>query len=264
MLHNYLLKTKRLFFLGCIYSLLFSACRPSVDLPQVMELTILDKRNIAERIFEMIDSDENYQILNQTEYADAYAYLDNSIDFLTDSELLLHRTDYNWKVYILDEEGTNAFATPGGYIYFDKGLLNKIESESAFMHLLAHEISYVDKGLISQKLQDNYGLQILLDLALGSTVETAEELLGTLYNEAFDTSTVEQADDFMLELACEKGYDADSLKWFLQYNSTITWLDVHATENLEQRLLFIRDYECATLDSMNVSTNAYSDFLDDL
>ncbi len=265
MLQNYLLKTKQLLLLFCAFSLMFSACDTEVEIPPVMELTAEDRRNIANRILELITNNESYEILDRTEYAAAYEYLDNYVNFITDSGTLTHRTTYNWKVHIInDDEGTNAFTTPGGYIYFDKGLLKAISSESTFMHLLANEISYADKGFVSQKLQDNYGLQLLLDLALGSTVETAEELLNSLYSQPFDQNSVEEADNFMLELACEKGYDADLLKWFLQNNSTITWLDVHPTDSLDDRLNFIRDYECAVLDSMSISTDTYGEFLSKL
>jgi len=265
MLQNYLLKTKHLFLLGCICSLMFSACSTDLEIPTVTELTTEDMQNIANRIFNLITADENYEILDRNEYTEAYEYLDNYIGFMTNSELLTHRTNYSWKAYIIDdEEGTNAFTTPGGYVYFDKGLLKSINSEAAFMHLLANEISYADKGFVRQKLQDNYGLQLLLDLALGSTVETAEELLNTLYNQPYDLGSVEQADDFMLQLACEKGYDADLFKWFLQNNSTITWLDIHPTEELDTRLNLIRDYECATVDSTSISIDTYGEFLSKL
>jgi len=265
MIQNYLLKTKQLLLLGCICSFIFSACNADIELPQVMELTVEDRQNIANRILEIITANETYEILDRDEYAEAYQYLDNSVGFLTDSELLTNRNNYNWKVHIInDDEGTNAFATPGGYIYFDTGLLKTIDSEAAFIHLLANEITYADKGFVSQKLQDNYGLQLLLDLALGSTVATAEELLNTLYNQPFDLSSVEEADNFMLELACQKGYDADLFKWFLQNNSTITWLDIHPTNSLDTRLNFILDYECSTLDSMSISMDTYEEFLNNL
>lgn len=263
MLHNYLLKTTKLLLLFCTCSLIFSACGKSVEIPPVIELTVEDKRNIANRILDIITVNENYEILDRDEYAEAYEYLDNHINFITDSELLTHRTSYNWKVHIIDDEGTNAFTTPGGYIYFDKGLLEAIGSEATFMHLLANEIAYADKGFVSQKLQNNFGLQLLLDLALDSTVETAEELLNTLYNKPFDQNSAKEADDFMLELACEKGYDAGSLHWFLT-NTPITWLDLHPNGELDARLGAINAYECTLLDSMSVSIDTYGDFLSKL
>lgn len=265
MLQNFLLKTKHFFLLGCICSLIFSACSADVDILPATELTTQDMRNIADRILDLITADENYEILDRNEYAEAYEYLDNYVSFMTDSGLLTHRSDYSWKVHIINEEdSTNAFTTPGGYIYFDKKLLETINSETAFMYLLANEISYADKGFASQKLQDNYGLQLLRDLALGSTVETAQELLNVLYSQPYGVSSVEQADDFMLQLACEKGYDAELFKWFLQNNSNITWLDTHPTEQLDARLNLIREYECATIDSTSISTDTYGEFLSKL
>ena len=265
MLQNLLLKTKHLLLFTCLCVLIFGACRIETDIPPIMELTTEDRRNIAESILDLITANENYEILDKNEYAEAYAYLDNYVSFMTNSTVLEHRTDYNWTAYIIgDETGTNAFTTPGGYIYFDKGLLKRISSEAAFMHFLANEISYADKGFVSKKLQDNYGLQLLLDLALGSTVETAEELLNTLYNKPYDQNSVEQADDFMLELACEKEYDAGLFKSFLQNNDTIVWLETHPTNSLDTRLNLIRDYECVNQDSVGVTMDTYSEFLSKL
>jgi len=257
MLQNYLLKTNSL-LLGCVCLFIFSACSTETISPQVTELTVEDKKNIADRILNFMVVDENYEILNRSEYAEAYGYLDNYINFIKNSELLTHRTAYNWKIHIIDdEEGTNAFTTPGGYIYFDTGLLKAISSEAAFMHLLANEIAYADKGFVTQKLQDNYGLQILVDLALGSSVDS-EQLLNVLYNQPFDQANVEQADDFMLELACEKEYDADLLHWFLRNNDSITWIDVHPNGDLDARLAAINAFECTTPpDSINISSDTF-------
>ena len=261
MLYNYLLKTIQLLLPLYIGSLMFSACSPDIELPQVMELTVEDRQNIAERILDIITVNENYEVLDRAEYAAAYEYLDNYINFITDSELLTHRTSYKWRVYIInDEEGTNAFTTPGGYIYFDKGLLKAIGSEATFMHFLANEIAYADKGFVSKKLQDNFGLQLLLDLALDSTVETAEELLNTLYNQPFDRNSTEEADEFMLELGCEKGYDTGAFHWVLT-NNDIAWVALHPNGELDARLGAINAYECETLDSMSVSTDTYQEFL---
>jgi len=265
MLKNYLLKIN-LLLLGSVCSFIFSACSTEPTVPQATELTVEDKQNIADRIFDFIMADDNYEILDRGEYAEAYEYLDNYINFITDSELLTHRTDYNWKVHIInDDEGTNAFTTPGGYIYFDKKLLQTINSEAAFMHLLANEIAYADKGFATQKLQDNYGLQILIDLALGSTVDS-EQLLNILYNQPFDQSSVGQADDFMLELACEKGYDAGLLHWFLINNSNnLTWINIHPNGDLDARLASFNAYECMTPpDSTNISQDIYGEFLSKL
>ena len=261
MLQNYLLSTLHLFLFSLICLLTFSACEPKVDIQPLMELTIQDKRNIADGIFDLISANDNYEILDRNEYADAYQHLDQYVTTITSSDLLTHRTAYKWTAHIINnEQGTNAFVTPGGYAYFDLGLLRKIDSEDAFMHLLAHTINYADKDIINQKLQDNYGLQLLLDLALDSNIETVEELLNTLYSLKYDLNDVEASDDFMLELACEKGYDASLLRWFLLNNSDITWLDLHPTNSLDTRLNFIRDYQCTPTNQQNI-TDSYQEFL---
>ena len=56
--------------------------------------------------------------------------------------LSLHseRPDLNWQFGVLDSPNINAFATPGGYIFITKGLLERMKSESELAGALAHEI----------------------------------------------------------------------------------------------------------------------------
>jgi predicted Zn-dependent protease len=44
---------------------------------------------------------------------------------------------------ILDNPNVNAFATPGGYIYINRGLIIFLQSEAQLVAVLAHEIGYV-------------------------------------------------------------------------------------------------------------------------
>lgn len=219
------------------------------------DLTIEDERNIASRIHNIILDDQYYPVLDSEIYIEAYDYLTQKINILTNCELVEHRDDYEWTIYILDNEtGTNAFATPGGYIYFDKGLLKAIDSEASFMNLLANEIAYADKGFVRAKLEARYGLSILIDLALGSMVGNESELLGILYDTPYNVAVAEQADAYMLELACDKNYDAAHLKDFFINQNYITWLQTHPTDSLDKRVSNISQFNCVN-DSTSISGN---------
>ncbi len=245
MLRNDLLNNT-LFLIACMICL-FSSCSDKEEIPMLTELNLLDEVNIAMRIHDIIVASESYDLLTINETADNY--LKEKIQSLTKCELVEHHT-YDWKVFVLDSENTNAFTIPGGYIYFDKGLLKVIDSEASFMNLLANEIGYADKGYANAKLQDSYGLSLLFDLALGSTLNVENELLNTLYSQAYTPDVVEEADDYMLRLACEKGYDPAQLSGFLNtleaYNMLIDWLDTHPTNSLTDRLENFDNYNCTT------------------
>lgn len=49
---------------------------------------------------------------------------------------------YDFRVGILEEEGLNAFALPGGVILVTSGLLEKMESENELAFVLAHELGH--------------------------------------------------------------------------------------------------------------------------
>ena len=182
MIKNYLSKSNTLILICCIFVFVFSACEEN-EIPD-MNLTLSDEVDIATRIHDIIISNTNYDILSLNQEAENY--LEEKVGILTECELVEHDA-FDWKLFVIDSENTNAFTIPGGYIYFDKGLLEIIDSEGAFMNLLANEISYADKGFARAKLEAHYGLSLLFDLAIGSTVDIGNDLLNTLYKKAYIT-----------------------------------------------------------------------------
>ena len=53
------------------------------------------------------------------------------------------RPDVPYRFYIVDTEGVNAFALPGGHIYVNRGLIERTENVSELAGVLAHEIGHV-------------------------------------------------------------------------------------------------------------------------
>ncbi len=52
------------------------------------------------------------------------------------------KTPYHFSISIADDEQSNAFALPGGFIVVNKGLLEKATSENEIFFVLAHEIAH--------------------------------------------------------------------------------------------------------------------------
>ncbi len=73
---------------------------------------------------------------------------------------------FTFKV-IDDPETVNAFAMPGGYIYFYSGLLLKAENTAEVMGVMGHEVAHVTERHVAERLVKAYGLQALLNMALG-------------------------------------------------------------------------------------------------
>ena len=51
----------------------------------------------------------------------------------------------DWHFHIVDDPSINAFAVPGGYIYVNKGLIERTANLSELAGVLAHEIAHVTR-----------------------------------------------------------------------------------------------------------------------
>lgn len=56
-----------------------------------------------------------------------------------------YRKNVDYKFRILDSTEINAFASPNGYIYITKGLLDIVESDSELAFVIAHEMGHIEK-----------------------------------------------------------------------------------------------------------------------
>jgi predicted Zn-dependent protease len=53
------------------------------------------------------------------------------------------RPNLQWEFIVLDTEGVNAFAAPGGFVFVTKGLLGLIRNEAELAGVLGHEVIHV-------------------------------------------------------------------------------------------------------------------------
>ena len=54
-----------------------------------------------------------------------------------------HRPDLDYKFRILDSPVVNAFAVPGGYVYFTRGIMAHFNNEAELAGVLGHEIGHI-------------------------------------------------------------------------------------------------------------------------
>lgn len=55
------------------------------------------------------------------------------------------RSDLEWRFFIVDSPEVNAFAVPGGFIYVNRGLIERAENMSEVAGVIGHEIGHVVK-----------------------------------------------------------------------------------------------------------------------
>src|SRR5690606_30412708 len=54
-----------------------------------------------------------------------------------------HRPDLPYEFKIVDSPVVNAFAVPGGYVYFTRGIMAHFNNEAEFAGVLGHEIGHI-------------------------------------------------------------------------------------------------------------------------
>ena len=68
------------------------------------------------------------------------------------------RPNLNWEFIVLDTDGVNAFAAPGGIIHITRGALGLIKNEAELAGVLGHEITHVTEkhtiGAIAEEQHD--------------------------------------------------------------------------------------------------------------
>src|SRR5215216_1730653 len=91
--------------------------------------------------------------------------LNRYINVLGDSiARLTNRPDLPWQFFIVNAAEVNAFAVPGGYIYVNRGLIERAQSLSQLAGVLGHEIGHVVKRHSIKQMEQQQGAQIGVQL----------------------------------------------------------------------------------------------------
>ena len=76
-----------------------------------------------------------------------------------------HRPHLDYQFRILDSPVINAFAVPGGYVYFTRGIMAHFNNEAEFAGVLGHEIGHVTARTLWCKCLSNSYTPVYLSRA---------------------------------------------------------------------------------------------------
>lgn len=108
---------------------------------------------------------------------------------------------YNFH-YVDDPRFVNAFALPGGQVFFGRGLLSLLETEDELASILGHEISHVDARHCIERLQ--YELK-MRKLGLGGLYRLGKPAV-LLFQAGYTKEQETEADRLGLEMSVAAGY----------------------------------------------------------
>ncbi len=81
------------------------------------------------------------------------------------------RPNLNWTFIVLDTDGINAFAAPGGYMHITRGALALLQNEAELAGVLGHEISHVTGKHTIHAIQKNKAVQAGASAAHSAVVQ---------------------------------------------------------------------------------------------
>jgi predicted Zn-dependent protease len=176
---------------------------------------------LGKEVSEEIAKEASIKILSPSAYPDVYALLNNIRDQILNSGKIAYKDEFAWEMHVIENDTVqNAFATPGGYVYVYTGLIKYLDHADDLAGVLGHEIAHADKRHTIRMLQKQYGLQVILAVALGNDPNTlaqiAAELGGQLAGLKFSRDYETEADMSSVEYLSATEFACNGAASFFQ------------------------------------------------
>ncbi len=146
------------------------------------------------------------------------------------------RPNLPWTFIVLDTDGVNAFAAPGGYVHITKAALALMKNEAELAGVLGHEIIHVTEKHTIRAIQKNKAVQMGAAETLSNNSALMQKAVGATYDSiverGFGRAEENESDEKGIVLANKIGYAPGGLGSFL------TTLKDRNKDSKEKRGLF--------------------------
>jgi predicted Zn-dependent protease len=123
------------------------------------------------------------------------------------------RPGLDWQFVVLDTDGVNAFAAPGGFVHITRGLLGLMKNEAELAGVLAHEIIHITGKHTVNAIQKGDTFKLASDevgasggMTQGLVTRMAQAVYSDVLNNKFSRNDENDADDKGVQLANKIGY----------------------------------------------------------
>lgn len=192
-----------------------------------------------------------------------------------------HRPKLDYQFRVLDSPVVNAFAVPGGYVYFTRGIMAHFNNEAEFAGVLGHEIGHITARHSAQQQSQQILAQVGFLAAMVASEkfreysDLAETGLGLLFLK-FGRNHESQSDKLGVEYSTKIGYDAHEMANFFQTIGRIqekegvsipTFLSTHPDPGdrfNRVHQLATKEQQKAGKSSLNVNRDKYLRMIDGL
>lgn len=128
-------------------------------------------------------------------------------------------TPYQWRIRVLDSDDVNAFALPGGYLFVNRGLIERAGSPHEVGGVVAHEIQHVIHRHGMKNVVRQIGLAIIVYAVVGDGGQVQRFLVGnaaSLASMSFSRDQETEADLSGMELVYRAGMEPTGLMTFME------------------------------------------------
>jgi predicted Zn-dependent protease len=133
------------------------------------------------------------------------------------------RADLTWHFAVVNTDVINAFALPGGYVYVNRGVLERAANESEAASVLAHEIEHVVRRHSVKQMEQmqnaNIGVALactLTNVCQNQAAQAAIQVGGTAVFAKFSRADEVQADEGGFNNMIAAGIDPHGMLTFFQ------------------------------------------------
>lgn len=173
-------------------------------------ITDAEERQIGEQVSSMLRARFG---VYQTEAVTKYVSLVGSAIAQASS-----RPSLDWKFIVLDTDGVNAYAAPGGFVHVTRGLLGLLKTEAELAGVLGHEITHITAKHTINAIKQDKGISIGADTAGGGSLKgqiiarLTERAFGDIFDGKFSQKDENQSDKIGVQVASSLGYAAAGLR----------------------------------------------------
>jgi predicted Zn-dependent protease len=159
---------------------------------------------------------------------------------------LTARGDLPWQFYIVNSDEVNAFAVPGGFVYVNRGLIERARNLSELAGVLGHEIGHVVKRHSIKQMQQQQGAQVgvtlgcvLLNVCGSDIAQAGINIAGSAIFAKFSRDDETQADEVGIDNVVRAGISPKGIPEMFQIllderqsnpGAVELWFGTHPTE----------------------------------
>lgn len=188
------------------------------------------------------------------------------------------REGIRYQFFIVNADVVNAFAVPGGYVYVNRGVIERADNLSEFAGVLAHEIAHVEHrhGIEQMQKANNANLALTLGYVLlgrqpSGVEQAAIGIGGNLYFARHSREAENESDALAVPMMVAAGINPTGLATFFEEliaerkrapSALEQWFSTHplTEERIANTQRMVSQVPAAQLRGLQTNSTAFTNF----